>query len=421
MVLEQACSNYPLCSPYRGSLFTGRYAFAHGVVDNECRFLHGQVTLPQVLGQAGYRTAFIGKWHLGYPPYPEPKRYGFDTLAAYNCGYGFSEVKYYRNEQGPQTFGPWSSQGETDLAIQFLQAQHDEAAKQPWAMFIGWAPPHWPYDQCPEAFKAYRPEDIDLPPNVPKPLAPAARQNLAGYYALVTALDDQFGRLMATLDRLGMAQDTIVVFTSDHGDHIWSHGFGYPWDSWLPPSRRGSKATPYEVSIGVPFVVRYPGHVPAGARSKTLVGTVDIMPSLLHLCDLEIPSMVQGIDLSHVLLGQQGATPDSLYLMNMGVGWPDRTEWMGFWRGVRTDRWTYARWLGDTQPRLLFDIQADPHQLKNLAGQDAHADIQRQLEARLSQWIAQTADPFQTGPRHPTTGVLQLGQEYDSDRWKAPK
>jgi arylsulfatase A-like enzyme len=163
--------------------------------------------------------------------------------------------------------------------------------------------------------------------------------------------------------------------------------------------------------------VRWPDRVAAGSRSDVLLSTVDIMPTLLGLCGLGVPEGVQGADLSRTLLARVGPTPDSQYLMNMGVGWPDRTEWMGFWRGVRTERWTYARWLEDARPRMLFDRRADPYQMTNLAGRPEHAETERALESRLRRWIEATGDPFETARRDSRTGMALLGQEFASDRW----
>ena len=101
--------------------------------------------------------------------------------------------------------------------------------------------------------------------------------------------------------------------------------------------------------------------------------------------------------------------PDSVYLMNMGTGWPDRERWVGYWRGVRTERWVYARWnKRDDHEPILFDRQNDPYELNNLAGSPKFAEVQRQMEARLKKWIADTGDPFETGPREPARGMLDL-------------
>jgi hypothetical protein len=101
----------------------------------------------------------------------------------------------------------------------------------------------------------------------------------------------------------------------------------------------------------------------------------------------------------------------------MGTGWPNRDKWVGHWRGVRTERWTYARWHDDEREPMLFDLKSDPLQQKNLAGRKEYAEIQKQMEARLQRWITETNDPFDTGPRDPKTGMLELGQEFADDKW----
>ncbi|KPK84102.1 MAG: hypothetical protein AMJ81_06485 [Phycisphaerae bacterium SM23_33] len=412
---DQAFSCYPLCSPYRAQLLTGTYCHRNLVVCNEYALKGGQPTLAEVLGQAGYHTGFIGKWHLGHGPYPEPRRHGFDYLAAYNCGHGFYKTTYHENERGPIPFDCWAPEGETSLAIEFMTRHQAGGGNSPFALMVGWAPPHWPYDQFPQEFNTYDPAGIEPPGNVPEQMRDFARGELAQYYGCVSALDAQMGRLLEALERLGLAEDTIVCYSSDHGDHLSSHGYGKPGDTWLPPHMRASKATPYEESIHVPFLIRWPGEIPAGIRCGALV---DVMPTLLGLCGLESPGSVQGADLSHAARCRPGPLPDSVYLQNMGVGWPNRREFTGFWRGLRTERWLYARWLNDRLAPWLFDSQEDPAEMRNLAGKPEHAQTQQQLEARLQRWIEQTEDPFETGQRDDVKGMLVLGQEFASQRWK---
>ena len=427
VVFEGAFSCYPLCSPYRGQLLTGTYCHRNLVVCNEYALRRGQETLAHVLGKAGYRTGFIGKWHLGYGPYPEEKRHGFDYLAAYNAGGGFFKNRYHENERGPVPFGCWSPEGETSLAIRFMEKHKAEASGSPFALMVGWAPPHWPYDQYPREFDTYDPTEVAVPDNVPEQMGDFARKELVQYYGCIAALDAQMGRLLESLEETGLAEDTVVVYTSDHGDHLSSHGYGKPWDWWLPTFMRASKATPYEESVHVPFLMRFPGRIPAGRRTGALLGTVDIMPTLLGLCGIEPPEGVQGNDLSFAAKGEEGTLPDSVYLQNMGVGWPNRKRFTGFWRGVRTDRWVYARWLDNEFGPWLFDRQNDPGEMNNLAGIEEHqerpgpsgADVERTLEARLGRWIEETGDPFETGERDPVKNMLVLGQEFaNQERWE---
>lgn len=421
IAFERAFSSHPLCSPYRGHLMTGRYGHLNGVIDNEYRLRTDQVTLPQALKQAGYRTAFIGKWHLGYGPYTQDKRYGFDYMAAYNCQHAYYKTTYHENERGPVKINKWAPAGETDLAIGFIEEHARKAPGAPFAVVLAWGPPHWPYDQYPEKFKIYDPATVDLSGNVPVQMAAFARQELADYYGNVTALDAQMGRLLSALERLGFAKNTIVCFSSDHGDHLSSHGYGKPSDKWMHPSMRASKATPYDEAAHVPFLLRFPGRVRAGSRTKAMFSSVDVMPTLLGLCGLDVPKGVQGRNLSHVATGEEGPpAPDSIYLQNMGPGWPHRGKWVGYWRGVRTEDWLYARWHNNEREPMLFDLKNDPLELNNLAEKEEYADVRRRMEARLQQWIEETKDPFDTGPRDPRTGMLKLGQQFTNDKWNRP-
>jgi arylsulfatase A-like enzyme len=247
-------------------------------------------------------------------------------------------------------------------------------------------------------------------------MAAFAREEIAHYYGNVTGLDHELGRIMAFLKENGLDDNTIVCFSSDHGDHLSSHGYGKPFDLWLHHSKRASKATPYEESIHIPFILRYLQKVAPGQRSQTMLSSVDVLPTLLGLADIALPDGIQGLDLSHAVLGEQGPEPDSVYLQILGPGWPHRGEWVGFWRGVRTRRCVYARWFGSGDV-WLFDRHTDPYEMNNLAGNPGYATIQAQLEQRLQQWMRDTGDPFETGERDPETGILNLGQRFTHDKW----
>ncbi|MEE8399977.1 MAG: sulfatase [Desulfobacterales bacterium] len=413
IVFDNAFSSCPICAPYRGQIMTGRYSHANGCIDNEYRLFPGQDTLPSVLGSAGYSTAFVGKWHLGWGPYPAEKRHGFDYMAANNCNHKHYGMDYFENETGPFPIETWGPTGQTDTAFQFIENHLQESAERPFCLLMSWSPPHWSsgYGDYPDRFNVYDPETVDLPPNVPKQMEAFAREELAHYYGNVTGLDHEMGRITAFLKENGLEENTIVCYSSDHGDHLSSHGYGKPFDSWLHHSKRASKATPYEESIHIPFLLRYPADVLPGQRTQTMFSSVDVMPTLLGLAGVDLPGGIQGTDLSHAALGKDGPEPDSVYLQILGPGWPHRGDWVGFWRGVRTPRWVYARWFGSGKIRL-FDRDNDPHEMRNLAGDPEYAEIQEQMEQRLRQWIEETNDPFDTGERDPETGILLLGQEF---------
>ena len=425
MVCDGVFSNHPLCSPYRAMLISGRYAWQNGVIDNEYRLRPELPTLPGTLREHGYATGHVGTWHLGHGPYPQERRYGLDYLAADNTPGGYFASRYYENESGPYTHPAWGPTGETDLAIRFMERQREERPDDPFALFLSWRPPHWPYDQYPSEHGIYDPATVDLPANVPPHMADFARREIAEYYGCCTGLDAEMARLLEALERLGLDADTIVCYTSDHGDHLSSHGYTKPSDWWMHHSLRASKATPYEESAHVPFVIRWPGRIAPGSRSDAFIGTVDLMPSLLGACGVALPEGLQGRDLSPVWRGggppadrpdTPGAT-ESVYLQNMAHGWPNRDGWVGRWRAVRTARYTYARWFANERGPWLFDRAEDPWEMTNLAESAAARPLLEEMEERLQRWMSGAHDPFSYGRRGPR-GFLQVGQSFASpERW----
>ena len=422
LVFDNAFSCCPICAPFRAQLLTGKYPHKNGVLCNEYMLWENQVTLGQVLQGEGYHTGFFGKLHLGYGPYTEEKRkpLGFDEMeATSNCEHNLYGGEYYDNEKGPFKSDKWLPIIETDRALDFMEKHLDAKSGRPFFAALAWEPPHWSagkqvYTQYPEEFKTYDPEKVDLPPNVPEEITAKTRQEIADYYGSITALDEQFGRVMSFLEERGIVDNTIIIFTSDHGDHIGSHGYGKPGSKELPHHKRASKATPYNESIHIPFIIRDPKNGLRGKRTDSLFSSVDIMPTLLGLCGMEIPEGVQGDDLSHLVRGKKGYEKDSVYLQILGLGWPDRLKWVGYWRGVRTKRWVYARWRNNS--KLLFDCENDPYEMNNLAGKEEYAEIQSELEGRLKKWISDTEDPFETGKRN-SIGMLEIGQKLSSDRF----
>ena len=205
----------------------------------------------------------------------------------------------------------------------------------------------------------------------------AGREEIAAYHAAITAIDGQVGRLLETLDDLGRADDTIVLFTSDHGDMLGSHG-------------QRLKRKPWEESIRVPGLLRYPDGVQPGRKSDVPLTHVDMAPTLLSLCDLPVPPAMQGTDLAGVVLGRTDQGPDSaffqIFVPYAGDGTPNP------WRGVRTDRHMYAR--TEAGPWVLYDLAADPYELNNLALDPFHAELRAQMDARLATWMTRTGDSW---------------------------
>ncbi|MDA3959995.1 MAG: sulfatase-like hydrolase/transferase [Planctomycetota bacterium] len=272
-----AIASAPVCCPVRACLLSGLYPDRHGVVLNDTPLDPELPTLGKAFAAAGYATAWVGKWHVdgnGRTSYiPRERRQGFRHFAALECSNDYNNSRYYLNDDPtPRTWDGYDAQAQTDHLCAWLD-QRD--ATQPFCAFLSWGPPHSPYHTAPEADRArYVAEYLALHPNVPTANADQARSSLAGYYAHCTALDRCFGQLLDHLDTLGLSDTTIVVFTSDHGDFLGSHGM---WD----------KQGPWEESLRVPFLIRGP-MLPAG-RNASLLSTVDHFQTLAALCGVEAP------------------------------------------------------------------------------------------------------------------------------------
>jgi arylsulfatase A-like enzyme len=198
------------------------------------------------------------------------------------------------------------------------------------------------------------------------------------YYAMTSSLDWNVGRILHALDELGIAGETIVVFTSDHGEMFGAQG-------------RMKKNIFYDEAARVPFVVRQPWRIPAGLVSDACLSTPDIMPTLLSLAGLPVPEGVEGMDLGHLALGREGPEPECAFLMNTGAcaTWENGHEW----RALRTRRHTYAVFR-EPRKELLFDNTADPFQMKNLAGGAEHGLLLEELRGRLKEQMAALKDEF---------------------------
>lgn len=374
VLFTHAVSSCPVCTPYRAALLTGRYPLSNGMVLNDVRLPLTELTIAEVLKQAGYQTGYIGKWHLdgphrgGFTP-PGPRRQGFDYWAVANCTHNYMRSYYYRDEPEPVWIEGYDADHQTNLAVDYMRRH---AQGTPFCLFMSWGPPHGPYQLMPEEYKVYDPAEIELRPNASQD----RREDIAGYYSHIAALDRAFGRLMETLEELGLSENTIVVFTSDHGDMLGSQG-------------KQKKQKPWDESIMVPFVLRYPARAAAGRRSATLLNVVDVMPTLLGLAGIPVPERVEGADLSHAVLGRPGPEPSSAWLAHPCPFIEPIPEW----RGVRTARYTYVRSLAG--PWLLYDNENDPYQMENLVNQPAHAGLQADLEAEVREWLRRTGDDFQ--------------------------
>lgn len=394
VLFTHAYANTPVCTPSRASLLTGKHALTARCIVNDLRLPEDEISIADVLGQYGYRCGYIGKWHLDgisrhmFTP-PGRRRHGFDDYwAVYNCNHNYFDPKWFEDDSPElkRRMG-YDADIQTDQAIGFIERFRTE----PWCLFLSWGPPHDPYRMVPQEFlDMYPPDQVVLRPN----MEGVDREAVAGYYAHVSALDHNVGRLMVALDRLGLADDTIVVFSSDHGDMLWAHG-------------RRNKQQPYEESIHIPLIMRWPGRLLPGKVEDVLIGVTDHTPTLLGLVGIPVSATMNGLDLSGWLLGRDGPAPASIFI-NEYVSFDQAQAWQP-WRGVRTQRYTYARWLQGGA--LLFDNETDPYQMHNLAHQPGYQTLMAELEVELRAWLAQLGDRFMPGEAH----IWELGQ---TEEWQ---
>ena len=393
-VFTNCISNYPVCSPHRAILMTGRWPHQQGMIDNNIQLDADQMTLGKAFQGVGYHTAYIGKWHLGGN---RAESFGFDlSLIWTRTGKHWDTAEYHPTNGKPVKPKGYNATLMTDQAIDYIQKH--AGGERPFFLMLSWNPPHSCFTDPPDEKKALYPENsLPYRPNVPTAQTvdgPGAsriwKQNswphYQGYHAHISAIDDELGRLTAKLDELGIAEDTIIVYSSDHGSMFGSHGVG-------------SKRQPFEESIRVPFIIRWPGVIPAGQTPGPLFGSIDIMPTMCALAGIPVPDTCMGLDFSATLRGKPGGPdPESQFIMHISKKNASHGENhpAPIFRGVRTKRYTYA--VYPDRPWCLFDNAKDPYQLNNLIDDPAHAKLRAKNAETLREWLRRAQDPFQLPP-----------------------
>lgn len=392
--LVNAVSGHPVCCPYRASLLTGQYPLTHGVYINDVHLDDDAVSMAKVYRAAGYDTAYIGKWHLNGSPdgayggrrtfIPPQSHQGFDYWKAFECNHNYMVSHYFEGDDPtPRLWAGYDAIAQTEDACRYIKDRAD--GERPFFLMLSYGTPHDPYDLVPAHYRdMFADQEIELRPNVLESKREDAVRDLRGYYAHIAAIDDCVGMLLDALDSASLTEDTIFIFTSDHGDCHYSQGM------W-------TKVVPFEESIRVPFLLRYPALFgEEGRRSEALLDAPDIMPTLLRLCDLGIPDTVQGRDFSSVLLGQAPSASDHSAFLSAPVSFAIlRAQGLPEYRGVRTLRHTYVRSIRG--PWMLFDNVEDPYQLNNLIDDPGCEDLRSVLEEKLQAWLERLDDAFLPG------------------------
>ncbi len=396
---HNAVSGYPVCCPFRGSLLTSRYP--HECVPGLGHQLSPELpTVATAFKDHGYSTAYFGKWHLDGATanrqkhiVPEGRRGHFDKWIGYENNNSQWDCWVHGTDmEEPTRLQGYETDALTDLFIDHLREQadekHNDADSKPFFAVLSVQPPHTPYVAPAEWMGQHTPATMELRHNVPTipSIEPIARRDLAGAAGMVENLDWNLGRIISELELSGLADNTYIVFFSDHGDMHGSHG-------------QFRKSVPWEESIRIPFIVGGGGAMATRGndRPDVVVNHVDIAPTSLGLCGIDKPSWMRGFDYSGLVRRDRpcSSPPDSAYLQALGSEESaDSYTSTSNWRAIVTDdNWKYA--CIPHQPWLMFNLNDDPYEQANLARSGKHKRKRKELHDRLRQWMSEVGDSFE--------------------------
>jgi choline-sulfatase len=414
------CSS-PVCSPARASLLTGMIPSQHGVHDwlaagnttsgheparngELIEYLKGTPGYTDLLAAAGYECGISGKWHLGDSHHPQ-KGFGFWKVHAKGGGPYYDAPMVAGSDVARQP--GYVTDVITDNAIAWLEDTKNSA--NPFYLSVHYTAPHSPWsrenhpaDLYDEYFNhcafasvpdgLFAPDWVkykSIPVNDPK----ARRENLSGYFAAVTAMDRNIGRLVAWLKTNSLLEETIVIFTSDNGMNMGHHGVYGKGNATFPMNM-------FEESVKVPFIVSHSGSITPGSLSSRLLSQYDFMPTLLEYAEIENPNdeALPGRSFASVLRNAPTSTSDQVVVFDE----------YGPVRMVRTDRWKYVHRYA-YGPNELYNIGEDPLETHDLAGSRAWRNVEKQMRERLFEWFRRYVDPRRDGAAEIVTGSGQLG------------
>ncbi|PCJ56290.1 MAG: sulfatase [Planctomycetota bacterium] len=414
LLLDNVSATYPICSPFRAMLMTGKYPFSNKVISNcTSRTAQYDVELQEddrcwsdILKDRGYSLGYIGKWHLDSPrePYidcqnnrgdpkwnewcPPNRRHGFDYWYSYGTYDRHTNPMYWSNDATRDEFhfvDQWGPEHEADMAIKYIQNKSGAYREQdqPFSLVVSMNPPHMPYNLVPdryvEQYTNISDDELFVRANIP-PVGTEwgdyYRANIRNYFSMITGVDDQFGRIISALDNAGLADNTIVVFTSDHGNCLGIHN-------------EIAKNNHYEESIRIPFIIRWPGELPI-RRDNLLLSAPDIFPTLMDLMGFseDVPEEVEGISYADVFRGQDMERPESQLYVAIDPEQPKKGT-----RGLRTKTHTLLiDRRASTESVVLHDNKQDPYQLSNIA--PSNQELVTALSQELDLWLRKTNDPW---------------------------
>jgi arylsulfatase A-like enzyme len=412
--MESFFCTSPVCSPARASLLTGRIPSQHGVHDwirdgndgpDSIPYLSGQIGYTEVLAAQGYRCGLSGKWHLGDSARSQK---GFSHWYAHQKGSGhYYDAPMYR--EGRLVHEPgYVTDLITDDALAFMKECSE--GDQPFYVSVHYTAPHSPWldgEHPPEITSLYAdcpftscPQEPHHPQAVLRMNAADARDCLIGYFAAVTAMDRNIGRLLRSLEELGLRESTLVCFVSDNGFNCGHHGIWGKGNGTLDLNM-------YDTSVKVPAIFSQPGRIEEGIVCEELVSGYDFAPTLLDYLGFEMPELTSG---ERVLLRPGRSFACLLEGAAQEAEGDERVvvfDEYGRTRMVRTREWKYVhRHAGSDE---LYDLHDDPEERENLVDNVARRSLVAELKATLEDWFARHADPGRDGAEEPVSGNGQTG------------
>jgi len=408
----------PVCSAARASLLTGRIPSQHGVHDwirsgnataallppaarleetDGIDYLGGQGCYSEILAAGGYACGISGKWHCGDSQHAQKGFKHWFVHPQQGIHY-YNDAIMFRNGEPVQTEGYLTDVMTTD-ALEFITANAD----RPFYLSLHYTAPHAPWDcHPPELVDSYEDCPFETCPQEPRHRWARThtqehlgnRESLKGYFAAVTAMDTHIGRVTEHVERLGLRERTLIVYTSDNGHSCGHHGFWGKGNGTFPLNM-------YENSVKVPFIAAHPGRIPAGQASDALLSAYDFMPTVLDYCGLPAlpPEGRPGRSFVDVLEGRSNEGRESVVVFSE----------YGPVRMIRTPEHKYVHRY-PFGPCELFDLVNDPDERKNVVDDKANRALVADLQKRLNTWFIDHVDPVIDGSRLPVTGRGQLAR-----------